>query len=128
MIDWGEGFVKATYNLKGHGPLALTCYKEVQKVVAAIRVANMPNTEAVIQAISAQTSVQQRLHIYAKSCVQKVLDYFQHQIESSLQVPMSAFKVFQIFNPHKLATLKPDVSHVNSLRVIPDLETVNWRA
>ena len=32
---------------------------------------------------------------------------------------MSAFKAVQVFNPHKLATLKPDVSHVNSLRVIP---------
>ena len=32
---------------------------------------------------------------------------------------MSAFKAVQVFNPHKLATLKPDISHVNSLRVIP---------
>ncbi len=39
VIDWGEVFVKATYNLEGDGPLALTCYEEVQRVVAAIRVA-----------------------------------------------------------------------------------------
>ena len=122
VIDWGEVFVKATYNLEGDGPLALTCYEEVQRVVAAIRVAHTPNTEAIIQTISTQTSVQQRLRIYAKNCVQKALKYFQHQLESSLQVPMSAFKAVQIFNPHKLATLKPDVSHVNSLRVIPAFE------
>ena len=122
VIDWGEVFVKATYNLEGDGPLALTCYEEVQRVVAAIRVAHTPNTEAIIRTISTQTSVQQRLRIYAKNCVQKALEYFQHQLESSLQVPMSAFKAVQIFNPHKLATLKPDVSHVNSLRVIPAFE------
>ena len=69
VIDLGEFFVKATYSLEGDGPLAFTYYEEVQKVVAAIRVAYTPNTEAVIRAISTQTSVQQRLHIYAKSCV-----------------------------------------------------------
>jgi len=35
---------------------------------------------------------------------------------------MFAFKAVQIFNPHKLAALKPDVSHVNSLRIIPAFE------
>ena len=35
---------------------------------------------------------------------------------------MSAFKVVQIFNPHRLATLKPDVSHVNLLQIIPMFE------
>ena len=127
VIDWGEVFVKATYNLEGDGPLAFTCYEEVQRVVAAIRVAHTPNTEAIIRTISTQTSVQQRLRIYAKNCVQKALEYFQHQIESSLQVPMSAFKAVQIFNPHKLATLKPDVSHVNSFELSLHLKTVNWK-
>ena len=30
VVDWGEAFVKATYNLKGDGPLALTCYETIQ--------------------------------------------------------------------------------------------------
>ena len=122
VVDWGEVFVKATYNLEGDGPLAFTCYEEVQKVVAAVRVGHTPNTEAVIRAISTHTSTQQRLRAYAKSCVQGALQYFKNQLESSLEVPLLAFKAVQIFNPHKLATLKPDVSHVNSLRVIPAFE------
>ena len=117
-MTW-ESYVKATYNLEGDGSLAFKCYEEVQKFVAAIRFTYTCNTEAVIRAISTQTSVQQRLRIYAKSCAQKALEYFQHQLESSLHIPMSAFKAVQVFNPHKLATLKPDVSHFNSLRVIP---------
>ena len=52
VIDWGEVFVKATYNLEGDGPLAFTCYEEVQRVVAAIRGAHTPNTKAVIRDIS----------------------------------------------------------------------------
>ena len=36
VIDWGEVFVKATYSLEGDGPLTLTCYQEVQKVVVAV--------------------------------------------------------------------------------------------
>ena len=122
VVDWGEVFVKATYNLKGDGPLAFTCYEEVQNVFAAVRVGYTPNTEGVIQAISTQTSTQQRSRAYAKSCVQGTLEYFEHQLESLLKVPLSAFKAVQIFNPHKLATLKPDVSHVNSLQVIPAFE------
>ena len=54
--------------------------------------------------------------------MQEAYEYFQHQLESSLKVPLSAFKAVQIFNPHKLDTLKPDVSHVNSLRIIPAFE------
>ena len=68
VIDWGEVFVKATYNLEGDGPLAFTCYEEVQRVVAAIRGAHTPNTEAVIRDISTQNSVQQPLRVYAKKC------------------------------------------------------------
>jgi len=99
--------------------LAFTCYKEVQKVTAATRVENTSNTGAVIRPISTQTSTQQRLRVYAKGCVQKALDYFQQQLESSLKAPMSAFKAVQNFNPHKLAA---DVSHVNqSIAIYPSI-------
>ena len=47
VIDWGEVFVKATYNLEGDGPLSFTAYEEVCTVAAAVRVAHTPNTEAV---------------------------------------------------------------------------------
>ena len=44
VIDWGEVFVKATYNLEGNGPLSFTAYEEVRTVAAAVRVAHTPNT------------------------------------------------------------------------------------
>ena len=65
VIDWGEVFVKATYNLEGDGPLSFTAYEEVRTVAAAVRVAHTPNTEAVIRSMSSQLSVQQRHRSYA---------------------------------------------------------------
>ena len=76
-------------------PLAFTCYEEVQKVFAAVRVGHTPNTKAVILTLSTQTSTQQRLRAYAKGCAQGALEYFKHQLESSLKVPLSAFKAVQ---------------------------------
>ena len=76
-------------------PLAFTCYEEVQKIVAVVRVGHTPNAKAVIQAISTQTFTLQRLLAYAKSYVQGTFEHFKHQLESSLKVPLSAFKVVQ---------------------------------
>ena len=115
MIDWGEVFVKATYNLERDGPLAFTCYEEVQKVIAAVRVAYTPNTEAIIRAVSAQPSTQLRLRVYAKGCVQKALEYFHHQLESSHCLHLKQFK-------YSIHTSLPDFSHINLLRVIPAFE------
>ena len=76
-------------------PLAFTWYEEVQKVVAVVRVGHTPNAKAVIRAISTQTFTLQRLLAYAKSCVQGALEHCKHQLESSLKVPLSAFKAVQ---------------------------------
>jgi len=51
IIDWGEAFVKANYNLEGDGPLAFTCYEIVQTVVASIKVAITPNVNAVTRSL-----------------------------------------------------------------------------
>ena len=88
VIDWGEVFVKATYNLEGDGPLSFTAYEEVRTVVEAVRVAHTSNTEAVIRSItsmSSQSSVQQRLRSYTRSCMQPALDYFKRLLDSSLK-------------------------------------------
>ena len=36
-IDAGMSFVKATYNLEGDGPLALTCYETISALSVAAR-------------------------------------------------------------------------------------------
>ena len=119
VIDWGEVFVKATYNLEGDGLLSFTAYEEVRTVAAAVRVAHTPNTEAVIRSMSSQLSVQQRHRSYARSCMQPALDYFKELLDSTLKEQISVFKAVRVFNPQKVAMLKPDVSHVNALQIIP---------
>ena len=89
IVDWGKAFVKATYNLEGDGPLAFTCYEIVQ-TVTSIQVTNTPNVNAVAKSLAPVPAVQQQLVTYAKSCVQPGLDYFQHQLQTSLKVSSNA--------------------------------------
>ena len=131
IIDWGEVFVKATYNLEGDGPLSFTAYEVVQTVIAAVREAHTPNTEAVIRSITTQSTAQQRHRSYARGCMQPALDYFQELLDSSLKEQILVFKAVRVFNPHKIPVLKPDVSHVNALQVVPffkDDELENLKA
>ena len=110
IIDWGEAFVKATYNLEGDGPLAFTCYEIIQTVVASIQVANTPNVNAVSRSLAPAPAVQQQLVTYAKNCVQPGLDYFQHQLQTSLRVPLAALKAARFFSPSKISSLRPSAS------------------
>ena len=116
VIDWGEIFVKATYNLEGDGPLSFMAYEEVRTVSEAVRVGHTPNT--VIRSMSPLSSVQQRHRSYARNCMQPALDYFKGLLDSSLKENISIFKAVRIFNQQKVAMLKPDVSHVNALQII----------
>lgn len=75
VVDWGEAFVKATYNLEGDAPLSLTCYEIIQEFISSIKVGNIPNVQAVANDISSNT-VQQQLVAYAKNCVEPPLYYF----------------------------------------------------
>ncbi len=110
-IDFGQPFVKATYNLAGDGPLALKCFEIVDAVSAGIQVAHAPNVKVIARVVSqGAPSVKQQLIDYAKRCVQPGLDYFHHQLGSSLKVPPQAFKAARLFSPHKVHTMQPEVT------------------
>ena len=46
--------------------------------------------------------------------MQPALDYFKELLDSTLKEQISVFKAVRVFNPQKVAMLKPDVSHVNA--------------
>ena len=119
-VDYGEPFVKATYNLEGDGPLALTCFEIVDAVSAGIRVGHAPNVEAIARVRGAPLAKQQLVD-HAKRCVQPGLDYFQHQLGSSLKGPLAAFKAARLFSPSKVHTMQPDAIAVDSLSAFPFL-------
>lgn len=52
VINAGQYFVKATYQLEGDGPLILQVYEEISKVRAVIRSAHYPNVAAFAQWIA----------------------------------------------------------------------------
>ena len=119
IVDWGEPFVKATYNLEGDGPLAFTCFDIVQSVTAAIHVANTPNVNAVVRSLTSSPAVNQQLTAYARACVQPGLDYFEQQLQTSLKAPLSAFKAARMFSPSKVTSLNPSASELDSLLAFP---------
>ena len=69
VIDIGEHFVKATYNMEGDGPLIFSCFEILSTVHAAVISAHLPNTNAVIRQLSASSpaSIPQWM-MYARSC------------------------------------------------------------
>ena len=87
--------------------------------------ANTPNVNAIAKSLVPVPGVQQQLVTYAKSCVQPGLDYFQHQLQTSLKVPLAAFKAARFFYPCKIANLKPSASEVDSLVGFPLLSSTH---
>ena len=125
IANWGEPFVKATYNLEGDGPLAFTCFDIVQSVTAAIHVANTPNVNAVVRSLTSSPAVNQQLTAYARACVQPGLDYFEQQLQTSLKAPLSAFKAARMFSPSKVTSLNPSASELDSLLAFPFFSAIS---
>ena len=122
IVDWGRPFVTATYNLEGDGPLVFTCYETVQTIVSAIQVANTPNVDAIIRAIS--SIPRQQMVKYVKNCVQPGLDYFDKQLNTSLKVSLSAFKAARLLCPYQVNTLNPTAADVDELSAFPFVDNL----
>ena len=75
VIDGGESLVKATYNLEGDGPLALSAYETVNTILASIRVSYFPNVEAIAKELCpGNPNGQQQMKTYAQHCLQPGFD------------------------------------------------------
>ena len=124
-IDWGEPFVKACYHLEGDGALAVECYNVVERVSAAVHTANTPNVQAIAQQLSGVPPSHpnhKQMMVYAKSCVQPGLDYFQRQLGSSLKRSLEVFKCAGLFSPSKINLMRPDANALEqSLAAVPFL-------
>ena len=125
-VDGGLPLVQATYRLEGDGPLALTCFEEVDKVFKAIQVAHFPNLNRVVDRLSGgQAAAKQQLLAYGISCVKPAFDYFISKFRHELKPTMDAFKAAQLFLPRKVNDLCPDSSSVDNLKAIPIFQDTN---
>ena len=84
-IDVGKHFVKATYSLKGDGPLVFTCFEVVSTVNASIHAAHLPNTDGFPNTDSVPNTeaviclkllAAHQWLSYAKQCLELGLNYF----------------------------------------------------
>ena len=120
-IDAATPFVKATYNLEGDGPLALTCYEAISALNVDARQAQYPNLEAVAHNVASDHDNEDELIQYAKSCVQPGLTYYFNQLATSMKGPLEAFKAARLFSPAKLQQMKPAISYLDNLSIFPFL-------
>ena len=74
IVDWGEHFVKVTYNLEGDGPLVFQCYEMVDPLTTAIRLSHTPNVTAIAQRLAAQVCGV-TTQAYASNCIKPGLEY-----------------------------------------------------
>ena len=122
-IDAMEAFVKATYNLEGDGPLALTTYEEIRKLFAIVSAKYYPNVTAVAKKLSQGNSVHEnQLMAYGCSCVQPAFDYFELKFNNDLKPVLDAFMAARYFSPSKMSELKPTASDLDQLACFPFLK------
>jgi len=105
--------------LEDDEPLALMCYEAIQAVVSSIQLENIPNVQAVARDISSNVTTQTRLMTHAKQCIQPGLQYFNQQLNTSLKIPLMAFKAARMTNPTVIRNLNPDTSTVDLLKSFP---------
>ena len=120
VIDYGENFVKATYDLEGDGPLIFRCFEIIDTLCIAIKRLDgrSPNAEAVANDLSkGSLTYKKSLIEYTRTYVQPGIIYFYRQLESSLKVSLQAFKAGRMFSPMKVYSMKPDNAMVDSLSV-----------
>ena len=119
VIDAGEPFVKATYNLEGDGALAFKCYEIYTGLLTAVELQHYPNLCAIAKKLSGSVhSLLDRFMNYGKDRVKPVVQYLKSKFSNELSTSLSIFKAARVFAPSKVKEMTPDISMVNSLSEI----------
>lgn len=120
VVDAGKNFVKATYNLEGNGPLSLSCFQVIEELEASIHTSHNRNLDAVARKLCASTCYSEtRVKADAKKCIQPRFDYCRRHISTNLQQAVALFKAAQLFSPHLVNIMRPTVTSIDELSVIP---------
>ena len=116
VIDAGEPFVKATYNLEGD---AFKCYEIYTGLLTAVELQHYPNLCAIAKKLSGSVhSLLDRFMNYGKDRVKPVVQYLKSKFSNELSTSLSIFKAARVFAPSKVKEMTPDISMVNSLSEI----------
>ena len=124
VVDVGELFLEATYNLEGDGSIVLQAYDQIQVLKTKIENPCYPNVDAVAKYVAARGRTYQQLQQHASKCVQPGLNYFNSKFfddSAPLSDSLAAFKAARLFVPHRLIEIEADVNSVDTLTAFPFL-------
>ena len=117
VIDFGEQFVKSTYNLEGDGALIITCYEEILKLRVVVHSSYYQHLEAVIQSFSQGNAIiQHQWKSHAFSYIRPGTGYFNDKFGSDTAYPLNVFKDSRLFSPLKVFEINPTASDTDSLK------------
>lgn len=99
-------FVKATYHLRGDGPLAFIVYEEISNLWASVSREYYPNVVAGVASLASTPTQVDRLTKYAKSYVKPAYDYFEEKLTEDLAIPMSVIKEAHKFDSSRVCNVQ----------------------
>ena len=117
MIDAGKHFVKATYYLKGDGPLVFSCYEHLSALAHAIAIESYPNTEANAHEHAGGNMVlYNQLVAQAKACINPGFRFHQQKSSVHFHDTVRAFKAARLCCPMQVQALQPTATSVQELK------------
>ena len=128
VVDIGQHFVKATYDLEGDSALALCCYERLQAVCNACRMnvaeMHLPNLHSVARDVAkAQPDITMAwAEAYGQGCVCEAVRYFLLKFNVELVDTVRAFKAARLMCPATVRSLDPTPTSVQQLRAFPFLD------
>ncbi len=124
VVDVGQHFVRATYNLEGDGPLIFSVYKQLQQVLNACSVDHFPNVRAVATKLAdanAHLDVN-NLEAQARRSVRPGINWFLRKFNVQLRPLLEVFKYVRYFCPVQVQMLRPAAAAIEELRRLPFLD------
>ncbi len=123
VVDLGVHFVKATYDLEGDGPLAVSAYQILQGVSHAIGQKHYPNFNAVLRSMDVTPKEAAQLKKQVQAGVQEPVEYFLRKFNVQHVDTVRAFKAARIFSPSSVNAMQPGPAALEELRRIPAFDT-----
>ena len=108
-IDLGEHFVKATYFLKGDGPLVLSCYEKLNAIAQVCQALHFKNVRVIAAAVAEQDPEQNAaaLEGRAKTCIDPAIQWFLRNFHLDLHDTLLAFQAARLMCPFNVQWPKP---------------------
>eukprot|EP00734_Pompholyxophrys_sp_LG126_P000245 Pompholyxophrys_sp_v1_NODE_68_length_2521_cov_1.980130.p1 type:complete len:374 gc:universal NODE_68_length_2521_cov_1.980130:1353-232(-) len=115
LVEGGERFVKATYNLEGYGAL-------LPKAYTILRELELFCQNPVFPTLAALCGNNAQLYQYGVNCLMPGLNYFCQLIDGELSASMQLFRAARVFSPHCAIELNLSPEHVYTLnRAVPSI-------